>query len=77
VTSLDVVVARSTSASLRDTIDALRRRYTISHVFTPATSIEAASLTVGGLRIEVRPVGGRLTVEITAEPTGNARGPPV
>jgi hypothetical protein len=44
---------------------------------TPSTSVEATSLAVGGLQVEVRPAGGRLTVEILLEPTGSARGPPV
>jgi competence protein ComEC len=77
VADLDVVVARTSSASLREALDALRRRFTIGHLVTPASSPDPAMLTVGDLRVDVRPVGGRLTVEITVEPSGSARGPPV
>jgi hypothetical protein len=77
VARLDLVVARTSSAPTRDTIDALRRRFDIGSVLTPSTSVDGTSLVVGGLRVEVRPAGGRLTVEISPEPTGGARGPPV
>lgn len=77
VTRLDLVVARTANGSTSETIDALRRRFGIDHVVTPATAAEAASFVVGRLRVEVRPSGERLTVEISPEPAGSARGPPV
>jgi competence protein ComEC len=77
VLHLDLVVARTSSSSLQETIDALHRRSGIGQLLTPSTLLEETSLVVGGLRVEVRPVGGRLTVEIAVEPTGSARGPPV
>jgi competence protein ComEC len=73
---IDVVVARTSASSIRETIDALRHKYAIGHVLSPAPSVEPTSLVVGRLRLEVRPAGGRLTVEVSAEPTGSARGPP-
>jgi competence protein ComEC len=77
VARLDLVVSRTLSASTSDAIDALRRRFGIGQVLTPSTSSGAVSLIVGRLHVEVRPIGGRLTVEIAVEPTGSARGPPV
>jgi hypothetical protein len=62
---------------LSATIDALRRRTAIERVLTPSSSLEGTSIVVGALRVEVHPAGGRLTVEISPEPTGSARGPPV
>jgi competence protein ComEC len=73
---LDVVVARTTSAGLTETIDALRRRTAIGRVLTPS-NVDATSLVVGELRVELGRAGDRLTVEISSEPTGSARGPPV
>jgi competence protein ComEC len=77
VTHLDVVVARTSGASIAEALDALRHRLTIGRVLTPATSPDASSIVVGGLRVDTRSIGGRLTVEIAVEPTGSARGPPV
>ena len=76
VTRLDLVVARTSSTSTSDTVDALRRRFTIGRVLTPSTSVEVTSIAVGDLQVEARPAGGRLTVEIVIEPAGSARGPP-
>ena len=76
VSHLDVVVARSSSAALSETVDALRRRFAIGRLLTPSMSADSTALAVGRLRVEVRPIGGRLTVEITLEPTDSARGPP-
>jgi hypothetical protein len=77
IARLDIVVVRTSTKSTSDTIDVLRRRFEIGDLLTPLTSVEATSLVVGGLRVELRPAGGRLTVEISLEPTGSARGPPV
>ncbi|MEY2461454.1 MAG: competence protein ComEC [Acidimicrobiaceae bacterium] len=73
---IDVVVARTSSASTKDTVEALRRRFGTMEVLTPSTSVEAESLVVGGLRVDVRPTGDRLVVEITLDAGASARGPP-
>jgi competence protein ComEC len=74
---LDLVVARTSGRSTTDIIDALRRRFGLTHVLTPSTTVEAISLVVGRLDVDVRPVGGRLTVEIALDAVGRARAPPV
>ncbi|MEY2420829.1 MAG: competence protein ComEC [Acidimicrobiaceae bacterium] len=77
IARLDLVVARTSSSSVTEAIDALRHRFTIEHLLTPTTTTDPAWFAIGGLRVEIRPVDGRLTVEISADPTGSARGPPV
>jgi competence protein ComEC len=77
ITRLDVVVARTASSAVSDAIDALRHRFRIGQVLTPSTSTAPTSFAIGVLRVEVRPVAGRLVVEISSDATGSARGPPV
>ncbi|MEY2430857.1 MAG: competence protein ComEC [Acidimicrobiaceae bacterium] len=77
VRDLDVVVARTSSASLNEVLDALRRRFSIGRLVTPTPGAHPATVAAGELRVDIRPVGGRLTVEITVLSSGNARGPPV
>jgi hypothetical protein len=77
VTGIDVVVARTDSTTVRAAVDALRRRYSIGRVLTPATTTVETSSVAGRLVVDARPVAGRLTVEVTVQPPGSARGPPV
>jgi hypothetical protein len=77
VGDLDVVLARTGSASARDVISVLRRRYEHVRVLLPSNTPAAVSIMVGQLRVDARPEAARLVVAISLEPAGRARGPPV
>lgn len=81
VARLDVVVERTASSTLAATTDALRRRYHIGRVVSPATITVPTSLAIGRLRLDVRPAPPRLVVDVTIDDSiaaaGGARAPPV
>ena len=77
VTRLDMVIERTTTPAVSDAVSALRRRYTLDRVITPSNLTAPASYSLGGLRVDVRPAGTRLVVEISLAPAASARGPPV
>ena len=77
VTTLDIVVARTSSVPVRDTVEALRRRYDVRRVLLPSNTRDDVSLRVGGLRVDAHLDDGHLAVVIAPDDAGSARGPPV
>jgi len=77
VTSIDVVVASTTSVSVRDALDAVRHRYDVGQVLVPSNTRLDVSVRVGGLRVDAHPANGHLSVDIAPAAAGSARGPPV
>jgi competence protein ComEC len=76
VSSLDVVVGRTSSAGVRDVIALLRRRYAGVRVLLPSDTLVDTAITVGRLRIDARQVGGQLGVDISLVGGDEARAPP-
>jgi competence protein ComEC len=79
VTQVDVVVARTSSPAIEEAVDAVRRRATVERTLSPATVTVATTIEVGRLVVDVRPVTGRLAVDVAVDGVAarSARGPPV
>ena len=77
VTSIDVVVMTSSSLTVRDALDAVRRRYHVGRALVPSNTRVDVSLRVGSLRVDAHPVDGHLNVVVSVDDGGSARGPPV
>lgn len=77
VTSLDLIVAPTTSLSLRDAVDAVRRRYGVGRVLLPSNTRSDLSLRVGHLSVDVQVAGSHLVAVVAPITPGSARGPPV
>lgn len=81
VSSVDLVVARVDGPSTAAALDALERRFGAVEIVTPSSTRAPTARVVGRLRVEIRPVADRLTVEIALDGEGlagrGARGPPV
>lgn len=76
VGALDVVVGRTSAAAVRDAIAVLRRRYAGTRVLLPSNTSTETSITVGRLRVDARPAGGQLHLDVALVATGDARAPP-
>ena len=77
VTGLEVIVARTSSASVREALEVVRRRYGVGRVLLPSNTRTASSFRVGELWVDVRPADQHLIVAIEPATAGSARGPPV